>query len=104
MSENKEVKDTLLNKGKIILKTTLKSIIKHPIMIALIVGAIAIIVLSVSLWFMKKNDTKENDKDPKNAPAAARSYMNEVNVGADGKITLGKSISEWWQELKKRRK
>ena len=30
--------------------------------------------------------------------------MNDVNVGADGKITLGKSISEWWQELKKRRK
>ena len=71
------------------------------IMILIIVFAVAVIIFSVATWFLKKLDTRENDKDPKNAPAAATKFMNDTNIDENGKITLGKSIAEWWEELKK---
>ena len=71
------------------------------IIIAIIVVLISIILFSVIKWFLNKLDTKENDKDPKNAPAAARNFMNDTYIDENGKITLGKSIAEWWEELKK---
>lgn len=71
------------------------------IIIAIIVALVSVILFSVITWFLKKNVTKEDDKDPKNAPAAARKYMNDVQIDENGKITLGMSIAEWWEELKK---
>ena len=69
------------------------------IIIAIVVFCVSVILFSVITWFLKKLDTKENENDPKNAPAAARAYMNDTKIDKDGKIILGKSISEWWQEL-----
>ena len=69
------------------------------IMIFIIVFSVATIIFSVVTWYLKLLNTKENDKDPKNAPAAARNYLNNTYIDENGKITLGKSIAEWWKEL-----
>ena len=63
------------------------------------VFSVSVILFSVIAWYLKLLDTKENDQDSKNAPAAVRNYMNDTTIDENGKITAGKSIQELWDEM-----
>ena len=93
------------NTGNGGIKNVLKKslfILRKPILILIIAGIIALLILSASAWFIKEYDGTQDDSDPKNGPAAANSYMNDVEIGEDGSISLTKSPEELWEELKKK--
>ena len=69
------------------------------IIIAIIVFCVSVILFSIISWYLKLLDTRENDKDPKNAPAAVRKFLNDTSIDENGNITSGKSIQEFWNEL-----
>ncbi len=93
------------NGGKNVLENIGKAtglILKHPIIAIVIIVTIVIIILSVSDYDTKKNVTKENPDDPKNAPAAANGFINNVYLDEEGKLRTEKSINELWKELKEK--
>ena len=71
-----------------------------PLLIGIGIFLVAVIIFSAVTWFLKKLDTKEDPNNPKNAPAAVRNFMNNTKIDKNGTITSGKSIQEFWDELK----
>ena len=67
----------------------------------ILIFMILFVMLAGSLYFLLLKDGTEDPDDPKNAPAAAKSYMNETTIDEDGNITLSKTIQELWDELVK---
>ena len=81
----KEAKKNLISLGRII--------------IILIICVWGIIFVSSSP-FLKKKRTKEDTSDPQNAPGVVRNFMNDTNIGVDGKINSSKSIKQLWEEMR----
>ena len=100
MGEENDSKIEQMSKNKLgqVIKMVLKKRMK-PLLIVLGIFLIAIIIFSVTIWHLKLLDTRENDKDPKNAPAAVRRFLNDTSIDENGNITSGKSIQEFWNEL-----
>ena len=96
---NSKIGNTLKNRTKQVAKMILKKSMK-PLLIGAGIFLIVVIIISVVTWYIKKHDTKEDDKDPKNAPAAVRNYMSDTSIDENGNITAGKSIQEFWDEIR----
>lgn len=96
---NSKIGNTFKNRTKQVAKMILKKSMK-PLLIGAGIFLIVVIIISVVTWYIKKHDTKEDDKDPKNAPAAVRNYMSDTSIDENGNITAGKSIQEFWDEIR----
>ena len=89
-------------KKKSVKSKVIKAVVKQmakPFIIGVIIFALVMSILSAAVWFLKKKDTKEDEKDPKNASSAVRKFMNDSNIDENGNITSGKSIKELWEEM-----
>ena len=84
MAQREDENEKLI--GKFIATIIKRRLVKYA-MIGIII-AIIIIMLAGSLLVLNKLDIKEDTsgKDKKNVPAAARTYMNNTTILADGKI------------------
>ena len=89
--KKKEIKRKLLKKAALLLA--------KPAIICVIVVTVVLCILSAAKWYLNKHDTKEDPNDPKNAPAATRNFLNDSSIDEEGKITSGKSINEFWDDL-----
>ena len=96
---NSKIGNTLKNRTKQVAKMILKKSMK-PLLIGAGIFLVVVVIISVVTWYIKKHDTKEDDKDPKNAPAAVRNYMSDTSIDENGNITAGKSIQEFWDEIR----
>ena len=92
-----EAKSQMKRKIKRILWLYLKKFI--IIGLAIIVG-IALIAAAY-YWLTTDHDVTENPNDPKNGPAAVRSYLDSIEIDEDGKLVLSKTPKEEWEDLKK---
>ena len=77
-------------------------VLRHPIISLIILAVIVIIILSASDYFNKKKNATEDPNDPKNGPAAANAFINDVYIDDDGVLRTQKSVSELWKELKEK--
>ena len=92
-------KEQAKNRTGQVVKKFIKMSMK-PLLIGIGIFLVAVIIFSAVTWFLKKLDTKEDPNNPKNAPAAVRNFMNNTKIDKNGTITSGKSIQEFWDELK----
>lgn len=75
-------------------------IMKHKVISLVILAVVVIIILSVSDYLNKKKNATEDPNDPKNGPAAANGFINNVYIDENGVLRTEKSIRELWKELK----
>ena len=81
------------------IKTVLNGMAKKAILFG-IIALLVVVGLAASEYYLDTKDTKEDSNNPKNGPAAARSFITDVTIDDDGNIKLNKTYDEWWDELK----
>ena len=84
------------------IETFWEKIKSHPIISLVILGTIIIIILSVSDYYNKKKNATEDPNDPKNGPAAANEFINNVYIDEDGNLKFEKSVKEFWNEMQEK--
>ena len=94
-----EEKNAGNGEAKKVLKKSL-FILRKPILILILVGIIALLIMAASAHELDIIDGTQDDSDPKNGPAAANRYINDVEITNDGDILLSKTPQELWDELK----
>ena len=94
------------NSGKKIISSIAGGLVgffkKHLIIALALLALIIIIIVSLLDYETKKRNAKEDPSDPKNGPAAASEFTNNVYIDEEGKLRTEKSITELWQELKEK--
>ena len=80
----------------------LQKIKKHKILFILILFLIVIIIVA-GYKLISVNRGIEDPYDPRNAPYAISSFINNVYLDEDGNLRMQKSIKELWEELEKNR-
>lgn len=82
-------------------RTFLKSIFSSKRFIILLGVVIVIFVLIPAItFFLDMDDTKEDETDPKNAPAAVKNYASNTEIDENGEIKLKSSVMELWEKMK----
>ena len=87
------------NGQKLKIKGIGKFLLRHKLALILIILAIVLAVSIIGAYLTKIISGKENSSNPKNAPAAIRSFTNNVTIDENGNISFEKTPRELWEEL-----
>lgn len=77
-----------------------RTLLRKPVMIGVLIFAIIFFIIIISYKVVIDDDTKEDPNDPKNAPGAVRTYLDDVSMDENGNIVAGRTIQELWDEMK----
>jgi len=95
------------NNNKIIadrlkIKNQIKIVNKTRIIIIILLVVVLFVLIPAIYKDLTINDAKENPNDPKNGPAAANEFINNVYLDENGNLKFEKSIGEFWNEMRQK--
>lgn len=96
-SNNKIISERIKTNSQIKIVNNTKKII-----IILLLIILVLIILAVSDYHNKKKNATEDPNDPKNGPAAANEFINNIYIDENGVLRTEKSVRELWNELKQK--
>lgn len=102
LAENESNNNNKIIADRLKIKSQIKIVNKTRIIIIILLVVVLVVLVPAIIKDLTINEGKQNPNDPKNGPAAANEFINNVYIDENGKLRLEKSIGEFWDEMKQK--
>lgn len=102
LAENESNNNNKIIADRLKIKSQIKIVNKTRIIIIILLVFVLVVLVPAIIKDLTINEGKQNPNDPKNGPAAANEFINNVYIDENGKLRLEKSIGEFWNEMRQK--